>query len=102
MQPLWGPDGRELFYMTDAGVMGVSVETAAGFVPGTPTLVIAGQYGRLDRGRRYDIAPDGQRFLMIKQGAAPTNDADDPFAGLTRIIVVLNWYQELLERVPVP
>ena len=51
-------------------------------------------------GRTYDIAPDGQRFLMIKEGVAA--DPDDPFAGLTQIHGVLNWTQELLERVPVP
>ena len=37
---------------------------------------------------------------MLKH-ASPAN-ADDPFAGLTQIVVVLNWHQELLERVPVP
>ena len=99
-RPLWGPDGRELFYMTEAGVMGVTVETDAGFEPGTPGLVVEGFYFREARGRTYDIAPDGQRFLMIKEGA--TVDADDPFAGLTQIVVVQNWHQELLERVPVP
>ena len=52
--------------------------------------------------RTYDIAPDGQRFLMVKEGSAAGSDADDPFAGLTQIHVVQNWTQELLERVPVP
>ncbi len=47
--------------------------------------------------RNYDIHPDGQRFLMIKEGAA--TDADVPAA---QIVVVLNWHQDLLERVPVP
>ena len=28
--------------------------------------------------------------------------ADDPLAGLMQIHIVLNWHQELLERVPVP
>ncbi len=37
---------------------------------------------------------------MIKEGMA--SDPDDPFAGLTQIVVVQNWHQELLERVPVP
>ena len=36
---------------------------------------------------------------MLKAGG--TTD-DDPFAGPTQIIVVQNWHQELLERVPVP
>ncbi len=40
-------------------------------------------------GRNYDIAPDG-RFLMIKNDA-PT---------VPQINVVLDWFQELTERVP--
>ena len=51
-------------------------------------------------GPTYDVAPDAQRFLMLKLGAR--GDADDPFAGLSQIHFVLNWTQELLERVPVP
>ena len=100
-QPLWGPGGRELFYRTEAGVMSVNVETAGGFTPGTPALVVEGQYFR-SVNRAYDISPDGQQFLMLKERAAPGSDADDPFAGLTQIHVVQNWFQELLERVPVP
>ena len=102
-RPLWGPDGRELFYTTEAGVMGVMVETDRGFTPGTPALVVQGPYFGIASGgrpgRTYDIAPDGQRFLMLTQGA-PADAAD--FAGLTQFHVVLNWHQELLERVPVP
>ncbi len=37
---------------------------------------------------------------MLKAGS--TVDADDPFAGLVQIHVVLNWHQELKARVPVP
>ena len=35
---------------------------------------------------------------MLKAGGAA--DADDPFAGLTQIHVVTNWFQELKARVP--
>ena len=102
-RPLWGPEGRELFYLTEAGVMGVTVETGAGFSANTPALVVEGRYYGASGdqvGRTYDITPDGQRFLMIREGRPA--DTDDPFAGLTQIHVVLNWHQELLERVPVP
>ena len=44
--------------------------------------------------REYDVEPDGQRFLMLKR---PGPTEADP----ARINVVLNWHQELLERVPV-
>jgi hypothetical protein len=36
---------------------------------------------------------------MVKVGGS---SAEDPYAGLTRIHVVQNWHQELLERVPIP
>ena len=41
----------------------------------------------------WSIAPDG-RFLLIKPSAEEANPLE--------IRVVLNWHQELLERVPVP
>ena len=104
-RPLWAPDGRELFYLTNDGVMGVTVDMDAGpgFRHGTPELIFAGQYAGTStafvaQNRTYDISPDGQRFLMLKAGGAA--DADDPFAGLTQIHVVTNWFQELKARVP--
>ena len=45
----------------------------------------------------YDISPDGQRFLVIKEDASSASTSEGP-----EIIVVQNWHQELLERVPVP
>jgi hypothetical protein len=41
----------------------------------------------------YDVTPDGQRFLMIKA-------TEEEVAG--QINVILNWFEELKERVPVP
>ncbi len=42
-------------------------------------------------GSNYDITPDGQRFLMVQGGDA----------NLTQLNVVLNWFEELKQRVPV-
>ena len=44
--------------------------------------------------RGSDNPPDGQRFLMIK-AAGPEGGA------ATQINVVLNWFEELKQRVPV-
>ncbi len=41
----------------------------------------------------YDVAPDGQRFLMIKE-------ADEGEGQLGQINVVLNWFEELKRLVP--
>ena len=43
----------------------------------------------------YDVAPDGQRFVMIQEGG---QDSGAP----QQINVVLNWFEELKRRVPVP
>ena len=40
----------------------------------------------------YNVAPDGQRFVMIQEGA--------PVSSVTQINVVLNWFEELKQRVP--
>ena len=46
---------------------------------------------------RRDTSTDGQRFLVIATGASE-NDRQ----GRAEINVVLNWFEELKERVPVP
>ena len=75
-------------------MMAVPVETDASLTPGTPELLFQADYFFGYGGRAYDIALDG-RFLMIKSEAATEGNAEEP-----EITVVLNWHQELLERVP--
>ena len=96
-QPVWSPDGGELFYrsLDGTGLMVVPIDTEPAFTPGDPELVFEGQY--FNRAQRtYDISPDGRRFLMIKTATQGDGDASPD------IIVVQNWHQELLERVPGP
>ncbi len=40
----------------------------------------------------YDVSLDGQRFLMVQ--------ATEPEPPATQINVVLNWFEELKQRVP--
>ena len=97
---LWGPDGHELFFRTRVGhVMRVEYDIEPEFRAGNPESIIEpGSYRVNPFYRSFDISPDGQRFLMMKEGAA--SGADVPFAGLTRLIVVQNWFEELKARVP--
>ena len=100
-QPLWSPAGRELFFRTEAGVMGVPVQTGGtDFSAGRPTLIVQGDYRTPSSaaGRTYDVTSDGERFLLIRANAG--HDPNDPFAGATRLHVVLNWLEELRARVP--
>ena len=85
----WAPDGRELFYLSGNRMMAVDIETEPGFIAGTPRVLFEAPF---PVSAEFDITPDSQRFLMIQIGEAE----------VSQITVVLNWHQELLERVPIP
>ena len=85
--------------MTPSGqVMRVPIQTAPTFAAGNVGLALEGAYVISNFKRTYDISPNGDRFLQMKEGAM--TDADDPFAGLTQFVVVQNWFSELQARVP--
>ena len=96
-EPLWSPDGRELFYRVENRMMAVTIETDPIFVSGNPILLFEGQYYEEPTGSRsYDVSPDGQRFLMIKEG-----DSADDQRNRTELIGVENWFEELKRLAPV-
>ena len=74
--------------------MAVSVRIDPSLDFGNPELVFEESYYR-SFDRTYDVHPNGERFLMIKEGAA---GKETPAAEL---IVVLNWFEELKQLVPV-
>ena len=94
-EPVWSPDGHELFYRSGTRMMVASVQTEPTFRAGRPEVLFEGSVMRTRIGTiampYYDISPDGQRFLMIKQAGAET-----------QINVVLNWFEELKRLVPTP
>jgi hypothetical protein len=97
---LWSPEGRELFYLSNENsVMAIAVETKPTFSLGTPkTLFRSVNVGAvLGEGTPWDISPDGKRFLMIKE-AQLTPSAS---AGPHKINIVINWFEELRQRVPI-
>jgi len=92
IQPVWSPDGRELFYRSGDRMMVTSVQREPTFSAGRPRVLFEGSYetSPFNPGfQYYDISPDGQRFLMIKAGEVGT-----------QIHVVLNWFEELKRLVP--
>jgi eukaryotic-like serine/threonine-protein kinase len=87
-QPLWHPEGRELYYLDDAGrLTAVAVTWTRGEVAlGAPVPLFHGRVEE-DARRQYDISADGRRFLLNR---SPTLDT-------LPISVVLDW-RALLER----
>ncbi len=97
--PRWSPDGRELFYLSDDNsVMAIAVETKSAFSLGTLRILFRSQNlgPTVGAGTPWDIHPDGKRFLMIKLPGAPSSTAAAP----RKINIVLNWTEELKQRVP--
>jgi serine/threonine protein kinase/Tol biopolymer transport system component len=82
----WSPDGRTLFYRDGLKWMSVAVQTQPEFRAEAPKVMFEGPFLNVP-GVSYDVAPDGQHFIMIEenQKQAPT----------TQLNVVLNWLEEL-------
>ena len=89
MLPRWARTGRELFYRNGDKLMAVDIQTSPTFHAGTPRVVFTGDYMSV-----YDLSPDGKRFLMVKP------PADRQKAPMDQVTVVLNWFEELRQRVP--
>jgi serine/threonine-protein kinase len=97
-RPAWARNGRELFYLDASNTLtAVPVQTSGStFSAGKPAKVFDAKYAQPYPARYYDVSPDGQRFLMIKDSAA-----SDPNATPASMVVVLNWTEELKRLVPV-
>jgi Tol biopolymer transport system component len=88
----WAPDGHELFYRTGDRMMAVDIVTQPTLRVGKPHLLFERTFATGGPWRNYDVSRDGHRFLMLK----PTNED----VALTQMNVVLNWFEEVSNRVP--
>ena len=72
VEPVWSRDGTELFYRTEDHLMAVEVELGATFRAGAPQPLFVDRHVRssdlnnVNRVPQYDVAPDGQHFVMLQ------------------------------------
>jgi Tol biopolymer transport system component/predicted Ser/Thr protein kinase len=88
-QPRWNRNGRELFFRSANKMIAVDVETGAAFRAGAPKMLFE------KVASDYDVAPDGKRFLMLKPSATAADSTSE-------LHVILNWFDDLRRRVPLP
>ena len=86
-EPRWSSDGRQLFFRHGDRLMAVDIPTKATFKLESAHLLFEGPYARSDFWTNYDVAVDGQRFVMLKE--------EDEARTTPVLRVVLNWSGEL-------
>jgi Tol biopolymer transport system component len=95
-EPVWSKQSRELFFRQGDQLYSVNVTPGPVVDVSTPTALFELAFERSMVGQNtysaaeYDLAPEGDRFLVVSE--RPT----------TEFKVILNWFQELTERVPMP
>jgi Tol biopolymer transport system component len=93
--PVWGPGGRELFFLSGAGrMMAAELNTAGGFevVRLVGLFEVAGYF--VDPFHQtFSVAPDGRSFLLARRRSSAAQ------AGALRAVVVQNWFTDLKARV---
>ena len=99
--PLWSADGRHLFYIPAAGrFAAVSVQMQPTFAFGNPVESQATAFTqgiRFSDVRNYDITPAGTFVALVD----PRERDVSATSAAPEIQVVLNWFEELKQRVPV-
>src|SRR5262249_5125500 len=96
--PTWPAQGSELFYALGATgqLFARTISFNDGLTFGREQVVPLPRYVGFGNGSRsYDVSSDGKRFLMI----LPAGEQTRP--NFARIDIVLNWFTELQQRVPV-
>ena len=91
-EPVWSPDGNELFYHTGDSMMVVTIETDPVFRSSVPRSLFAWRF-QSDEANPYDeygVTPDGTQFVMVG-GNQET---------FVEVNVILNWFEELERMVP--
>ena len=90
-EPVWGHSGTELFYKGRESLMSVAVLTGTTFVPGERRTLFSIQGFRSGTFyQQYDVTPDDQRFVMIRNlGGQEAGE----------LIVVENFFEELKAKV---
>jgi serine/threonine-protein kinase len=99
-RPVWSKDkdGRELYYFVPPDtIMAVPVTHGPSLTLSKPEFVVKFP-GSLSgfAGTHYDVSPDGKRFLMLKDAQT----ADGNKLARPELRIVLNWTEELKQRVP--
>ena len=104
VMPLWTQDGTELFYRPISGPGGVRLSLRSIGVSTTPSFtfsqeqdVAIGDFLSFPYYRSFDATPDATQMLVV----LPADQTNTNEVSRAEINLVLNWFEELVDRVPV-
>jgi serine/threonine-protein kinase len=96
--PLWSRDGKQIIYRSSRHLVSVDVRTTPKLTfVNSITLPIEVLLGNVNL-RHYDITPNGKQFIVVQDANAQAASSNP---SRSQINVVLNWFTELQQRVPV-
>jgi Tol biopolymer transport system component len=98
--PTWSRNGRELVSHPQGGqgaVQTITTQPSFAFSAPVPIPRGAANVGGLFSQRNYDVMPDGRMLGVVPGGETQSAGPTTP-----QIQVVLNWFEELKQRVPTP
>ena len=99
--PFWSPDGNAIYYWTQGtlgsviSLMRARVQRGPPFVVTATDTILEGPYDPRD----WALHPDGDRFVVTTDATDPSVESQtDGTAGQERFLVVVNWFEELRQR----
>ena len=99
LHPHWSPDGTSIYYWT-LGPLGTVRNLMRARVDRGPPFVVTATEVVLDEGPynplNSDLHPDGDRIAVIQRLTSAS--ADQQGRSPERFLVVVNWFEELRER----
>src|SRR5262249_42856583 len=101
--PIWSSDGKHLIYSENPGgglgnLKSVDIQTRPSFVFGKPVPLKIKEFlhnGLPGEPRGFDMTPDGKQFIVMRSPDLANSRQSQ------QINIILNWFRELQERVPV-
>lgn len=98
MYPIWSANTGELFFRTEDNQVMVASYAVHGdsFVSETPREWSKTQLANIGPNANYDVAPDGKRIIAVLPAPAAEQKPQH------HVVFLLNFFDELRRRVPVP
>jgi len=88
-EPVWGRDGRHLYYMSGNDLTVTTLATDGGLRVTARQRLFAADIAPGAIHANYDVAPDGRRFLMARSAG-----------GTADLTVTLDWLADVQRRLP--